>query len=359
MLINQTIAIVAPRNMRFSPSQATSIDLHIHETVRWSRYRDRITVFAEEVENPFDDIEIKFWPKGASTKKITGLIKDQSPGLIIVHQHLPTAHALIKECPDISVVLVRHNFQKPPRNFLSGFLKQRRMNRLAEIGFVSECSRADFTQKWPEVRVPVNLILNGVDTNLWCPADKKEPIILFVGRLAPEKGALEAAQAMADVLSLQTSWSGIFIVTEAPEHAAYGKLVEQVIDGAGGQISFLSNVSHAAVRDWMARASISLAPTQNREPFGRVAIEALASGTVLIASAKGGFVEIVGEAGILLDTPDAKHIAGALGKLIENDPERQRLSKEGRERVVSQYDLSRSAATFDTLAARLLPGIDR
>lgn len=347
--------MVAPRNMRFSPSRATSIDLHIHETVRWSRYRDSITVFAEEVDDPFTDTAVRFWPKGAGTAQIRKLVEAYDPTLVVVHQHLPTASALAGAFRDVPVVLVRHNFQKPPRNRLSGFFKRRQMNRLAGIAFVSECCLDDFKRVWPDIRVPTSVVLNGIDSAAWHPAGLKDPVVLFVGRLAPEKGALEAAEAMVGTLLDRSGWQGVFVASSAPEHPEYALRVKSVIAGSGGRIGLLSDIDHDAVRALMSRAAISLAPTQNREPFGRVAVEALASGTVLIASASGGFVEIVGKAGILLDEPNADNIAAALGRLIDDDAERNRLSVAGRAQVTPRYDLSRTVATFDALAARLLP----
>lgn len=346
------IAVVAPRNMRFSADGATSIDLHIHETVRWSQYRDMITVFAEEVINPFKDVDAQFWPKGADARSIAALVAGQVPDLIVVHQHLPTASYLSRTFPKTPVALVRHNFQKAPRNRISRFFKQRRMERLAEIAFVSECCRKDFQKNWPDVTSPVSVVLNGVDETLWQPATVKDPLILFVGRLAPEKGALEAAEAMADILREYPDWKGLMIVSTAPEHAGYAKRVEKVIAEAGGHIDLMCDVDHDTVRHWMGRASISLAPTRTQEPFGRVAVEALASGTVPIASARGGFVEIVGESGILLDTPDRPSLSVAMKNLIGDEGKRLRLAVAGRERVVPRYTLATAAATFDALVGR-------
>jgi len=349
------IAVVAPRNMRFSPASATSIDLHIHETTLWSKYRDRITVFAQDISNPFTDVPVRFWPKNAPTEQIVKTVHDTAPSMIVVHQHQPTAMAMVRR--DVPVALVRHNFQKPPRNVFSRLLKGRQFDRLSAIAFVSECCQADFRANWSKVRTPIHVVLNGIDGAQWQSALRKDPLILFVGRMAPEKGALEAAQAMADILSTDEAagWNGLFIVSTAPEHAAYARVVEAEIERAQGRITLMSDLPHDAVRQWMARTAILLAPTLNREPFGRVAIEGMASGAVLIASARGGFVEIAGDAAVLLENPDTPSIAHALRCLITDGDERARLSVAGRERVIPRYDLANAAATFDALVGSLLP----
>lgn len=348
------IAIVAPRNMCFSPRGATSIDLHIHETVRWSRYRDAITVFAEEVGDPFTDVPVRFWKRDGGIASIRALLAGHDPTLVVVHQHLPTASALARDL-DAPVVLVRHNFQKRPRNAVQRFFKRRQIGRLAGIAFVSECCRADFEESWPEFSRPTRLLPNGIDSEVWRPAPEKEKIVLFVGRMAPEKGALEAARAMTQALDGNPGWQGVFITVGAPEHPDYARQVSEALGRAGDRITRLSDIPHAEVCRWMGRAAISLAPTQNREPFGRVAVEALACGAVLIASAQGGFVEIVGDAGVLLEDPSAENIASALARLIGDDKERARLSAEGRARVTPRYDLSSTVAAFDSFAERFVP----
>jgi len=342
--------------MRFSADGATSIDLHIHETVCFSQHRDNIAVFAEWVSDPFSDLNVRLWPKGSNIRKIAALIAEDRPDLIVVHQHLPTASHLSRIFRETPVVLVRHNFQKAPRNRISRILKQRQMARFAEIAFVSECCREDFHRNWPGVTTPVSVLLNGVDETRWKPAIVKDPLILFVGRLAPEKGALEAATAMAEAVRERADWSGRMIVSSDPDHAGYARQVEQVVAGTQGRIELMRDVGHDTVRHWMGRASISLAPTRNREPFGRVAVEALASGAVVVASARGGFVEIVGESGVLLDTPDAVPLAAAVKDLIDDESKRLRLAAAGRDRVVPRYTLATTAAIFDALVDKHCTG---
>ena len=350
------IALVAPRNMRFSPGRATSIDLHIHETAVWSRYRAGITVFAEEIEEPFTDVDARFWPKGRPKGHLERLLAAERPDLIVAHQHLPTAARLARRFPRVPVALVRHNFQNPPRNLVSALFKRHSFNRLAAVAFVSERCRDDFLGNWPGLAPPVHVTPNGVDVRLWCAGREKEPVILFCGRLAPEKGVLEAALAVERALAARADWRARFILACSPDHAEYAAEVRRVLGRIGPRVSVVENADHAAVRHWMALSAIVVAPTQGEESFGRVAVEAMASGAAVIASRASGFVEVVGEAGVLIDPADGERVGAALLSLMDTPETRARLSRLGRDRVEARYDLARAVMPFDRMAGALLSG---
>ncbi len=348
------LALVAPRNMRFSPHAATSIDLHIHETALWSQFRENIVVLAEEVDHPFADVRARFWPRGRSKGHLEQLLREENPALIVAHQHLPTAARLAARFPKVPVALVRHNFQNPPRNWLSGLWKRMAFNRLSAIAFVSERCRSSFEQNWPGMRMPVYVTPNGVDSGLWSADAEKKPIILFVGRLAPEKGVLEAAEGLERVLAQHHDWRAAFIIASSREHRDYAARVHATLARLGDRVEVIADAPHSEVRAWMARSAIAVAPTQGEESFGRVAVEAMASGAAVVASRASGFVEVVGDAGILLESPDAPHIAEAVEGLVRSPDRRAQLSRAARARVERRYDLSRSVVAFDRMVAEVL-----
>lgn len=348
------IALVAPRNMRFTPTAATSIDLHIHETALWSRFRDCITVFAEEVDNPFPDVRARFWPRGRPKGHLERLLAEEDPHLIVAHQHLPTAARLAARFRRVPVALVRHNFQNPPRNWVSGQWKRMLFNRLSAIAFVSEQCRDSFDRNWPGLRPPVHVTPNGVDAGLWSPDTEKERIAVFVGRMAPEKGVLEAAQGIGRALAHAPDWRAVFIVAAGTEHSDYASHVRAELSPLGNRVSIVEDARHEEVRRWMARSAIAVAPTQGEESFGRVAVEAMASGAAVVASRASGFIEVVGDAGILLAQPTGADINAAVSELIADPKRREELSDAARTRVEDRYDLSRSVVAFDQMVASLL-----
>ena len=82
-----------------------------------------------------------------------------------------------------------------------------------------------------------------------------------------------------------------------------------------------------------------------REQFGRVLIEAMASGVALLASDSGEIPRVVGPAGRVLPERDPAAWAAALAELLADPAARAALAAHGRDRV-ARYSLSSVAATY-------------
>ncbi len=235
------IAVVMPRNMRFSPHGATSIDLFVREITHASRYSAKITVFAERIDNPFPEARVRFWEPNATMAARVKLIAAAEPRAVVVQQHLPTAVAVARKLKGTPVVLVRHNLVKPARGPLSRWWRHRQFRRLAGLAFVSECCVSAFRSNWPDVTLPVFITPNGVDTVAWRPASEKRPRIVFTGRLAPEKGVLEAVRALGSVLPRYPGWDAVLCFATAPRTDGYDRAVRAAIAAIDGRIEVLEN----------------------------------------------------------------------------------------------------------------------
>lgn len=91
---------------------------------------------------------------------------------------------------------------------------------------------------------------------------------------------------------------------------------------------------------------IAVVPSTEPEPFGLVAIEAMAAGKPVIAAAHGGLLDIVadGETGILIPPNDADSLADAI-EILAADPElRQRYGEAGRKRQEKLFSLDHQIA---------------
>lgn len=116
---------------------------------------------------------------------------------------------------------------------------------------------------------------------------------------------------------------------------------------------------HAALREYYARADICVAPSIWQEPFGLVAVEAMASGRPVVVSRVGGLQHIVvdGESGLLFDPGDADGLAECLARLLDDDALRQRMGAAARARAEAEYDWKRLvAAHYPPILEGLLHG---
>lgn len=88
------------------------------------------------------------------------------------------------------------------------------------------------------------------------------------------------------------------------------------------------------VRPWY-RSSFVLVLASENEPFGRVLVEAMATGVVVVAPMTGGIPEIVrsGRDGLLTPAGDVKEMANAVSRILKDESLRKRLAMSARDRV--------------------------
>ena len=88
---------------------------------------------------------------------------------------------------------------------------------------------------------------------------------------------------------------------------------------------------------------VCVVPSVWEEPFGLVAVEAMAAGRPVIASRVGGLQDIVqhDQTGLLVDPGDPAQLADHLDRLLDDPELRRRMGAAGRERVEATYDWRR------------------
>jgi glycosyltransferase involved in cell wall biosynthesis len=105
-----------------------------------------------------------------------------------------------------------------------------------------------------------------------------------------------------------------------------------------------------------ARSTIVVVPSVWPEPFGLVTLEAMASGTAVVATAHGGSMEIIesGKSGLLIPPGDPWALAGAVRRLLLDDELRERLAASGRRRVEQVFSPDRLQDKLDVLLTGML-----
>ena len=97
----------------------------------------------------------------------------------------------------------------------------------------------------------------------------------------------------------------------------------------------MRNAPHALVMAAWAHAAVGVVPSVWPEPFGQVAIEAMACGRAVIASNVGGLRDVVvdGETGLMVPPGDVTALREALRMLLSDPARRARMGEAGRRRA--------------------------
>ena len=150
-----------------------------------------------------------------------------------------------------------------------------------------------------------------------------EKIVLYVGRFDPRKGIETLVRSFAKVATADTVTPYRLVIvggshTEQAdnwEQARIQQLVQEL--GIAAQTTFVGAVSHERLPLFYTAADVCVIPS-HYEPFGLVAIEAMACGTPVIASNVGGlkFTVVPGETGLLVSPQDIDGFAIAIEQVV-------------------------------------------
>lgn len=166
------------------------------------------------------------------------------------------------------------------------------------------------------------------------------PNLLFIGRLVPEKGVHLLIEAFGAVVSRfpkasLTIVGGVwFGKTSGSE---YVTRLHRIAEPYGDAIHFAGPVSHDAVVAYLARSSAFICPSIWNDPFPLVNLEAMGAGVPVVAFARGGIPEAVGDAGVLVNELTSVALGQAICNLLSDSGELTRLRDAGIERVKRKF----------------------
>jgi glycosyltransferase involved in cell wall biosynthesis len=175
--------------------------------------------------------------------------------------------------------------------------------------------------------------------------------VLFVGRITPHKGLDRLLQALPG--NAQLTIAGTRGHDRRPPESNYPKLVEMM--AAERDVHFTGRVDEDRLPDLHRRARVFALPSVHTTCYGkRVAIsellglsllEAMASGTPVVASRIGGIPEIVvnGETGFLVAPGNLDELRDRLALLLADDKLARTMGEAGRERVLQEFTWQRCA----------------
>jgi glycosyltransferase involved in cell wall biosynthesis len=275
-------------------------------------------------------------------------------------QFVPVVRARL---PKVRIVL---HMQAQWLEHLDATVIERRINAADLVLGCSDFIAAGVRQRFPSLAQRCRHIYNGADIALFARPPNVRPNpkqLLFVGRLAPEKGVHVLLDAFRIVLAHHPDAHLELIGPEKviPREAllpvcddphvleiepyfrpgAYAQLLRaKVSELPSGSVSFFNKgVKFSELVPHHHSANIFAFPAVWEEPFGMSLVEAMASGTSVVATRGGAFPEIVedGRSGLLVERSDAQALADAILQLLANPEERDAMAHAAFKRASTRF----------------------
>ncbi len=245
---------------------------------------------------------------------------------------------------------------------------------------VSSATKRDIERLFEVDPARVHVIHNGIDLNQYRNVDSNatlqryaidpgKPYVLFVGRIARQKGLHHLVRAI-DFMDRDFQ---IVLCAAAPDTPELAEEVRTAVERAkahrAGIIWIDEMVDQDTSRELYSHAAVFVCPSIY-EPFGIINLEAMACETAVVASAVGGINEVVvdGETGFLVPleqmkespfeatNPEkfARDLATRINELMRNSELRTRFGEAGRKRVEQHFGWGAIAEKTKALYASLV-----
>jgi len=205
-------------------------------------------------------------------------------------------------------------------------LVPRSVARADRVVAVSEWTKRDLVERYGVAEEKVVVTPNGVD-EVFRPngaAPKRPPYALFVGAIQPRKDPLTALEALA----LLDDDLGLVVVGPEKRGADEVRTAVQRL-GLDTRVDFAGHVELDELAALYRGAACLVFPSRY-EGFGLPVLEAMASGTPVVAAATGALPEIAGNAAVLVEPGDPAALAGGIEQALAD---RKRLVAAGLERA--------------------------
>ena len=358
------ILAIAPEKLPLPPIAGGSVETVMHNYFTRMARTDRVTLasclhpklrrMSKGANGRLTYYRFPYRSGDAYIRAVTKRLRTQRFDLIQVDNRPTYLPAIRKAFPRTPIILSLHSL-----HFLSKISRKRGNSVLRHANGVicvgSSLART-FQKRFPRHARKFKSNLLGVDTKKFRPrsAAYKAKIrrkyglsstynVLFVGRVIKRKGLHTLVKAVAllrkknkrvTIVAVGASWPGV------TRETSYIRKVRRLAKKLGVPIRFTGYIHPSRVHEMYHLANIFVCPTEFKEGFACVNSEAMASGVPLVASARGGILEVVqhGRSGLLVKSyrsPQA--FAAAMARIMNSQSLRSRLSHQGRMRAVKKF----------------------
>ena len=332
------IDLLLPHKERFTAQNAGAVSTVVDNLSSYDTANTSFRIFGSAVETPLNETDFhglswrkSLWRSQNSQMAESYLAKleasDKKPDIIEVHGRAFIAQKIAKARPDIPVILYLHN---DPRTMKGSKTVQQRRALIHDLAglisvshYIENCFFDDITPELAE-KLPSCVNWLGVNRRLkQMPKRKKQ--ILMAGRMVPEKGFLEAATGLLPILQEHTDWQVILAggkTFTSTDLSAYEKQLRTILAPLGDRAVFLGHRPLSEVRTLQEQSEICIVPSLWEEPGGTAVLEAMAAGSALITTKRGGLPEVAEGRALIIDNPTVNSFEEAVRELVSSDEKR-------------------------------------
>ncbi|WP_432741260.1 glycosyltransferase family 4 protein [Methylobacter sp. G7] len=296
-------------------------------------------------------------------QRVASVVRDFD--VVYLHNE-PNILLFLRKRPGQKIVLHMHNDHLSIRLFRPFY--RRALAKVDRVICVSDYIRRQAVVHFPEYANRFHVVLNSTDPKVFKPygdegirqlegkvrLEQDKRYLLYVGRLTPIKGVhvlieafREIHRQMPDVRLIITGSSFFGGAAKTAYEQELVKLAEPVNDA----IVFTGYLPHENLKYLYSMADMIVLPSVWQDPCPLVVLEAMASGSCLVASAVGGIPEVVesGINGVLVKPADADALALAVCSTLSEPELMRRMESMARQQIVANYTWERLVGELETI----------
>lgn len=360
------VAVVTPGSFVIPSGRSSSVERVVEQTVPLVQEALEVRIFGVvgkglPPKGTINGVPCYRLPSGASYyPSLLRRLYQWRPDVAEIHNRPFLAQRLKMHLPGVKVVLTLHSntFISPP------YMNIQRFGKIAVMmdGIVvnSKFLMEHIISYYPWLKDKITVNHLGVSLEHFTPPFspvakalkeaklirygwKDRRIVLFAGRLIPDKGVHHLIAALPKIIEKHPEVLLLVIGSASygsDRETPYVRELKIAAEPYQSWVTFLPFVPYPGIADWYALADIVVVPSSPREAFGLVNVEAMASGVPVIASRAGGIPEIVedGVNGFLIP-PDnlTTGLTERINGLLEDEVLRTQVGMAGRESVRQRF----------------------
>ncbi|MEF3305441.1 glycosyltransferase family 4 protein [Paenibacillus sp. GYB003] len=376
-----TIAFVTPGTFPVPSRRSSSVELVVAQAGERLGRQAEVVVFGKKTKGRPAREAIGGIRYVRPTAKpyiahVSRLIKREPPDVIQVENRPRHACYLKRRHPKTPVVLSLHSTTFLSKPHIAPSALRLCLRSADAIVVNSEFLKAKVASHDESLSGKIVVNHLGVDTNRfvsrWSAEEQArreanlaklglagKKIVLYVGRFIPIKGVHHLVAVMPTIAALEPD--AVLLLVGGASYGSnrltpYVRKLRRMAQTVPGHVRFVPFVPHEQIPLWFRLADVAVVPSAEKEAFGLVNVEAMASGVPVVATAAGGMKEIIehGVSGLLAEPGRlAEQLVGHVCAVLADREYARRLGEKGIERVRERFTWQHTADRLAELYRKL------